>query len=267
LLRPDILLYCSNMKNTISHAIILAAGLGTRLKPISDHSPKCLTEVNGNTILANALENLASVGITNCTIVTGYLGEKITAACGNSRNGVQIHYTENKVYRKTNDMFSLWLAREVLEKGALIIEGDIFFYAHTLKAALQDMGDRSFYFAGRYKGKPNEVVLTTDHEKKIRSIEVLRGGAFLKECEIDTYGFMSSGILAVSPEYGDSLCGWLSEEVEKENTNILFDDVICMHTAELPLWVYEIGDDDWVEIDTKEDLARAETIFTQRGSR
>ena len=255
------------MKNTIAHAIILAAGLGTRLKPISDHLPKCLTEVNGKPILVNTLENLAAIGIRHCTIVTGYLREKITAACGSSRSDVVIHYTENKVYRKTNDMYSLWLAREVLTRGAVIIEGDIFFYAHTLKEALRGMGDRSFYFAGRYTGKSDEVVLTTDRVKKIRSIEVLRGGTFLKRCETGKHAFMSSGILAVRPEYGESLCSWLSSEVEAENVQVLFDDVIGMHATELPLWVYEIGDDDWVEIDTREDLTRAETIFTRNGSR
>ncbi|MBN2324881.1 MAG: phosphocholine cytidylyltransferase family protein [Spirochaetes bacterium] len=254
------------MKNSISHAIILAAGLGTRLKPISDHSPKCLTEVNGKPILANTLQNLAACGVTHCTIVTGYLAEKITAVCGNSKNGVRIRYTENEIYRKTNDMYSLWLAREVLEKGALILEGDIFFFENTLKAALRDMGDRSFYLAGRYTGKPDEVAITTDLDKKVRTIEVLRGGAFLKESEVATPAFMSSGMLAIRHEYGRSFSRWLSSEVEAGNTNILFDDVISMHTAELPLYVYEIGDSDWVEIDTKEDLARAETIFTRNGS-
>ena len=255
------------MKNTITHAIILAAGLGTRLKPITDHSPKCLTEVNGKPVLLNTLENLAASGITQCTIVTGYLKDKITKTAGSSRNGVEIRYTENRAYHKTNDMYSLWLAREVLVSGAVILEGDIFFRANTLKEALRDMDDRSFYLAGRYPGKPDEVILTTDRDKNIRSIEVLRGGAFLNACETGGNTFMSSGILTVRPEYGKSLHRWLQAEVDTGNTNVLFDDVIGMHATELPLSVYEIGDDDWVEIDTPEDLYRAETIFTNDRAR
>jgi choline kinase len=241
----------------IEHAIVLAAGLGTRLKPLTDQSPKCLTEVNRKPILLNALENLSELGIRHCTVVTGYLGDKIESAAGSSHKGVEIHCVINKVYEKTSDMYSLWLARDMMEKGAIILEGDVFFRAHTLKEAIYHMGERSFYLAGKYYGQPDEVLLRTDDENRILSIKVLHG----ESAPRDEHSFMSSGILVVQPDYGTAFSGWLSQWVDHNRLTVLFDDVLGAHAAKLPLWVYEIGSNDWVEIDTREDLSKAETIF------
>lgn len=240
-----------------AHAIILAAGIGTRLKPLTDHSPKCLTEVNGMPILINTLKNLSALGIHSCTIITGYLSEKIKAAAANCIRDVDVNCVRSDVYENTSDMYSLWLARDVLEKGAVILEGDIFFELHILKEALETMGDRSFYLAGRYNGKPDEVIIKTDGEKKVHSIEVLRGGSASQGEHI----FMSSGILVVQPDYGTAFSWWLSQWVEKNRVTVLFDDVLGDHASDLPLWVYEISSQDWVEIDTSDDLSRAEAIF------
>lgn len=245
------------MMHKTEHAIILAAGIGTRLKPLTDHSPKCLTEVNGRSILINTLKNLSTLGIRSCTIVTGYLGEKIKSAANDCNSGVEVRCVRSDVYKKTGDMYSLWLARDVLENGAVILEGDIFFKLHILKEALETMGDRSFYLAGRYYGQPDEVIIKTNGEKKVLSIEVLRVGSV----PLSEHTFMSSGILVVQPDYGTAFSWWLSQWVEKNRVIVLFDDVLGDHASDLPLWVYEISSQDWVEIDTIDDLSRAEAIF------
>ena len=241
----------------IEHAIVLAAGLGTRLKPVTDHLPKCLTEVNKKPILLNALENLSELGIRHCTVVTGYLGDKIETAAGSGYKGVEIHYVINEAYEKTNDMYSLWLARDVMEKGAIIIEGDVFFRGHTLKEAIYHMGVRSYYLAGKYCGQPDEVLLRTDDENRILSIKVIRG----ESAPRDEHTFMSSGILVVQPDYGTAFSRWLSQWVDHNRITVLFDDVLAAHATDLPLLVYEINSREWVEIDKREDLIKAETIF------
>jgi len=241
----------------IEHAIILAAGLGTRLKPVTDHLPKCLTEVNKAPILFNTLENLSELGVRHCTVVTGYLGDKIETAAGSGYKGIEIHYIINEVYEKTNDMYSLWLARDVMEKGAIIVEGDVFFRGHTLKEAIYHMGDRSYYLAGKYCGQPDEVLLKTDDENRILSIKVLRG----ENAPRDEHTFMSSGILVVQPDYGTAFSRWLSQWVENNRITVLFDDVLSAHATDLLLSIYEITPTEWVEIDNREDLLKAEKIF------
>jgi len=243
----------------IENAIILAAGLGTRLKPITDNAPKCLTEVNGIPILKNMLKSLSECGIKHCWIVTGYRAEKIVEYVDNNSYDINVNYLHNEIYEKTNDMYSLWIARKELKKGCVLLEGDIFFQTSTLKRALKHSksDNKSLYLSGKYNGIPNEVLIKTDKNLRIQSIEVLRG----RSARMSKYSFMSSGILVINKEYGRNLSNWLDEAVRNGNINILFDEVISEHLEEAPIYVFEIGHNEWVEIDTMRDLLRAEKLF------
>jgi len=241
----------------IDTAVILAAGSGTRLKPLTDSAPKCLTEVNGTPILINMLQNLIDIGMRSCTIVTGYLYHVITDLIGTQYKTLKVDYIVNSRFKTTNDMYSLWLARKKIEKGVLIIEGDIFFRAETLTRAFSSMGQKSYYVAGKYDGRENEILIKTDKKYLIKSVEVLRN----RRGDEGTRYFMSSGILLVQAEYGKKLSQWLSEYVECQEVQVLFDDVISAHTKDCSLYVFKIDHREWVEIDTKEDLKKAELTF------
>jgi choline kinase len=241
----------------IERAVILAAGLGVRLKPHTDNAPKCLTEVNGTPILFNTLRNLSDLGISSCTLVVGYMSSVIRETVGERFERMCLQYVENEQYRTTNDMFSLWLSREELPYGTLILEGDIFFHAQALARALDQAQHRSFYLAGLYDGNPHEILIVTDSDLRVRSVKVLheRGE------EPRRLRYMSSGILLLQPAYGESLSRWLSSAVKAGRVDVLFDQIISEHVSEKPLHVVEIDHKEWVEIDTPGDLALAEKMF------
>lgn len=119
-------------------AVILAAGLGSRLRPFTDRRPKPLVEVRGVPILHNALLNLAAVGVKETTIVVGYRREAIEHYCGNAFAGMRIVYVDSDVFDCTGSAYSLWLASATLTKGdALLLEGDVFFDAALLQRVLR----------------------------------------------------------------------------------------------------------------------------------
>jgi CTP:phosphocholine cytidylyltransferase-like protein len=241
----------------IDDAIILAAGSGLRLKPLTNHAPKCLTEVHGVPILENTLRNLSAAGIYTCTIVAGHFAHAIEDTIGNRFDNIQVYYTHNPKYRTTNDMYSLWLAREKLERGVLLIEGDIFFRVPMLERVLSRIGNRSCYFAGSYDGSADEILIETDHELRITSVEVLTG----RRAERGSRRYMSAGLLFIQREYGKLLSAWLQAFVQEGRVDVLFDAVIAEHIGDAPLYVSEISHDEWVEIDTVQDLERAERTF------
>jgi choline kinase len=242
----------------LEKAIILAAGFGSRLSPLTDGAPKCLTLVNGTPILLNALDALDAAGVEECTIVTGYMAQAVERAVGERHRGLKIRYILNDIYMKTNDMYSLLLAGEVLAEGAMVLEGDVFFRPPLLSEADGAMGPKSYYYAGLYDGRANELRIETDDERGVLSIEVLRGGGSGPK---GRNVFFSAGLLAVQRKLGARLSRWLSEFAGRGEVNVLFDDVLAAHARETDLFVYEISMRDWVEIDTPEDLKRAEEVF------
>jgi choline kinase len=105
---------------TITKAIILAAGVGSRLRPLTDDRPKCLLEVGGRTLIDHQMAALHRYGLTDVIVVVGYCGDLIRRHLdGRAR------YVDNERYERTNSLYSLWLAREELVSGALILNSDV----------------------------------------------------------------------------------------------------------------------------------------------
>ncbi len=98
-------------------AIILAAGMGTRLRPITLSLPKCLVPVNSKPILEHQLEALLTAGVRDVILVVGYLSELVSDRYGTGYGGMNIHYVQNHFYDCTNNIYSLWLARQHLNQS------------------------------------------------------------------------------------------------------------------------------------------------------
>ncbi|MGY4485452.1 NDP-sugar pyrophosphorylase family protein [Bradyrhizobium sp. LM3.2] len=122
------------MTDAPKNAVILAAGCGSRLRPLTDLRPKSLVEVNGTSILHNALRNLKAVGVEEVTIVVGYRKDAIQYACGSHFGELKIKYVESTVFDRTGSAYSLWLARDALLSGdCFLLEGDVFFEEDALR--------------------------------------------------------------------------------------------------------------------------------------
>nr|WP_274542319.1 phosphocholine cytidylyltransferase family protein [Bradyrhizobium algeriense] len=120
--------------NAPKKGVILAAGFGSRLRPLTDLRPKPLVEVNGTPILYNALRNLEAVGVKEVTIVVGYRKDDIQYACGSRFGELEIKYVESSVFDRTGSAYSLWLARDTLRSGnCFLLEGDVFFEENALR--------------------------------------------------------------------------------------------------------------------------------------
>jgi choline kinase len=110
------------------NAVILAAGVASRLRPLTDSVPKCLLPVGGRSILHRTLTNLVDEGIRRVVIVTGYRAAQIREAVAAEFPRLDAVFIHNPVYETTNNMYSLWLAREALASDAmLLLDSDIVF--------------------------------------------------------------------------------------------------------------------------------------------
>ncbi len=109
----------------ITTALLLAAGTGSRLQPLTAAVPKCLTEVAGIPMVARLAESLRNHGFRRLVVVLGHLGDCVRDFLGESLSGLSIEYVFNPRYRSTNNILSLSLAREVLDEPFLLIECDL----------------------------------------------------------------------------------------------------------------------------------------------
>jgi L-glutamine-phosphate cytidylyltransferase len=112
-------------------AIILAAGKGARLSEISGDLPKCLVTVGGLTLIEHQIRALRSSGIDEIIVVVGYGAEQVRGVCGGD-----ITYIENTRYSQTNSLFSLWLSRDRLSDGFVVLNADVLFHPQLLKDLL-----------------------------------------------------------------------------------------------------------------------------------
>lgn len=114
-------------------AIFLAAGIGNRLKPLTDTLPKCMVKIHGKPILQYGIEVMHSMGITDIIVVKGYLAEKIRF------KGVK--YFENRDYDKTNMVETLFCAREEFDSDIIVSYADIVYNQNVVSALIKSSCD------------------------------------------------------------------------------------------------------------------------------
>ena len=109
-------------------AVILAAGMAKRLRPLTDTTPKCLLKIGQKSLLERTFNALKSVGVTQFVVVTGYLHEQIEDFLTNRYPQEDILFEHNAVFESTNNIYSLWLAMKYVKgKEFLLLDSDILF--------------------------------------------------------------------------------------------------------------------------------------------
>ncbi len=244
----------------LNSAIILAAGLGTRLKPLTDEFPKCLTEINGQPILFQQLRILWNLGIHDITIVVGYLGDKVKEAINSwALLYPDINFVYNNDYLITNTAYSALLASDVLQKGCLVIEGDVIFSENVIKQVLAMSDDKTYWLVSRCKKEDNGAIIKADETGKITSLQII-GSAIGNE-----EGWKSSGIKKISTDYGKKLCEFKVDMFDyPELQNLFLDEVMVNQLKDEPSYILDISNDFWAEIDCQDDIWRAEKDYPRK---
>lgn len=114
-------------EETHMKGIILAAGRGLRLNGVTGNTPKCLLEIGGLTLLERQIQALRACGIDEIVVVVGYEAERVQRLCDS-----QIHFVENSCFDQTNSLYSLWLTRDLLGSGFVVINSDVLFHPQLL---------------------------------------------------------------------------------------------------------------------------------------
>ncbi|MBJ8098914.1 NTP transferase domain-containing protein [Bacillus cereus group sp. N11] len=222
-------------------AILLAAGMGTRLRPLTLTKPKSLVEVNGKPMLERQIEYLQEIGIDEIIVVTGYLSEKFNYLVDKYEN---IRLVYNDKYNVYNNIYTMYVVREYLA-DAYVVDADVYLHRNIFI----EKPESSLYFSARKEDFRNEWIIKHDESKKVYDIEIGDGH--------DDY--ILCGLSYWCKDDADYIVKELEKAVEQEDFSELYwDNIVKDNIGHLNVYLYEIDSNDSFEIDSVEDLEKVE---------
>lgn len=242
----------------MTHAVLLAAGAATRLRPLTDATPKCLLDVGGRSILSRAIATLAEHGVRRVTIVDGFQGDALRAALLAEFPREWFTFVRNELWSTTNNAYSLWLARHVATEPMLLLDSDIVFDPRALARLLEAPYENRLALRTRGGLGEEEMKVELDAAGRVRDIG--------KTLPVASAAGESVGLEVFSASTANALFDVLDRRMLVERRvgewyEAAFVELVRRGAAIHPV---DLGDLACMEIDTVDDLEAARRVFGRR---
>ena len=240
-------------------ALILAAGAGKRLQPVTEMIPKSMVEIGGKPLLLHTLDRLIEAGITEIGIAVGHMADYIRGKIGDSYLGARISYFENPRYDTTNNVVSLYTALDFCDDDMLMLECDVLFRREVLAALLSGEGECSILVSPYDPATMDGSVIVTGPDGTLELVlGRWQGGGFdytSARKTVNLYKFTRKFTEKYMP-----LIRWYVEHMGEQS---YYEKVLgsLMYLRECDVRTVEVPAEAWCEIDDAEDLCRARERF------
>lgn len=243
-------------------AIILAAGMGKRLGEYTESNTKCMVPVNGTKLIDRALDQLSRLGLRRVVIVVGYEGQKLMDYVGQEYQGLKIEYVVNPIYDRTNNIYSLALAKEQMQQDdTILLESDLIFEEGMLRLLL-DNPFPNLALVSKYETWMDGTMVCIDKEQNI--VNFVPKAAFNYH-NVDQY-YKTVNIYKFSQEFATTkYIPFLEAYSKSVGNNEYYENVlrIISFLNSHDLKALPVGNLKWYEIDDKQDLDIAEALFAE----
>ncbi len=233
-------------------AVILAAGMGIRLRPMTESLPKGLIEVNGKTLLERSLENLKENGIKEVIIVTGFYAGSIRDKFGHNYQGLQLKYVHSTEYESTGSMYSLSLLQGLVDDDIVVLESDLLYDKKAIQTILESPYPNVILVADLLNSG-DDVYICADENNKLINL-----GKNISEEEKQKACGALVGITKYSKEYLPILFAQAEQDYAQNEKQYHYEECV-FSTTKLGHVVHTqfCNDLNWIEIDNEDDLKRA----------
>lgn len=241
--------------------VILTAGRGRRMEPLSSQCHKALLQIGDSTILGRALDCLIQAGVNTVTIVTGYRAEDITRFVGSRYPSIDARFVHNERYDVTNNIVSLAMALESLtyDEDVILIECDLLFEPHVLSDLVGHPGG-NVALVDRYRTGMDGTVVSTDAGYVSQVFPAAAQGADFNYRD----KFKTLNIYRFDRAFCQkTLRPMLHAYADNVDDNCYYEIVLGM-LANIPqhrIAAQLVAESDWVEVDDPNDLAVARFVF------
>lgn len=245
-------------------AIILAAGMGKRLGELTKNNTKCMVEVNGIRLIDRMITQLSKFNLNRLVIVVGYEGKKLIDYIGHRYDDIlKIEYINNPIYDRTNNIYSLALAKEELCKDdTILLESDLIFEDRMLELLINHR-DPDLALVAKYETWMDGTMVCVDNDRNITNF--VPKEAFCYE-NADVY-YKTVNIYKFSSEFSKyQYVPFLEAYCRVMGNNEYYEQVlrILLHLHSSTLKALPITNEKWNEIDDVQDLDIASTIFSDK---
>jgi histidinol-phosphate/aromatic aminotransferase/cobyric acid decarboxylase-like protein/choline kinase len=246
-------------------ALILAAGTGSRLGKYTQDNTKCMLEINGLILIKHTLEKLHNVGIKKLILVVGYKKDNLIQHVGDKYKDIEIEYVENPIYDQTNNIYSLYLAKDKLEQDdTILLESDLIFEEEVLQRLLDDER-KSLTIVDKYQSWMDGTVITLDSDDSITGFFTKKSFRFQ---DVNKY-YKTVNIYKFSKEFSQkSYIPFLEAYSKAMGNNEYYESVLRVITIleGQELKAMRLNGERWYEIDDVQDKYNAEIIFAKNPS-
>lgn len=242
-------------------AVILAAGMGKRLKELTRNNAKCMVEVNGITLIERALRILDRKHLSKIVIVVGFAGKKLVDFVTYLHINTPVIFIDNQIYDKTNNIYSLLLAKEYLiREDTLLLESDLIFEEDVIDILLNDSRE-TLALVDKFASWMSGTCMELDEDD---SIKEFIPGAHLKFGEKEYY-YKTVNIYKLSRDFSANIyLPFLEAYLKAVGVNEYYESVIrliaMLEKSEIK--AKKLTGQVWYEIDDAQDLDIASTLFT-----
>ena len=241
-------------------ALMLAAGMGKRLGAYTNNQTKCMVKVGGKTLLEHAADALRQAGIRKFVIVVGYEGEKLMEFAREKLSDMELEFVVNKDYDTTNNIYSLYMAREqLMADDTIMLESDLIYEPRLIKEMVECDAPNVVAVA-KYEHWMDGTVTLVGEDGTIQ--EFIEKKNFRYD-SVEQY-YKTVNVYKFSREFAaEQYVPFLSAYIQAYGKNQYYEMVLkaLAHLHFAGLKAFEMGDIKWYEIDDVQDLDIANTMF------